>query len=138
MNNISTFPTASVEEVRRTIFEYSMMFYPCRQALIEFEREQSPEYLEKLAASSNAETNRTALSIVNFGKVPDGCSNEDIFGVMIRLIHNLERLEGVDANKRLILAYKDENGSMQPCKDIISYILFYAPCEANHMFLFSS
>jgi hypothetical protein len=114
------------------------MFYPCRQALIDIERRKSPEHLQELAASSNAETNRLAMSIVNSGKVPKGCRSEEIFGVMVRLTHNLERLEGIDARKRIILAYKDEEGEIKPCKDIISYILFYAPCEKMHQFLFST
>lgn len=138
MKNTKHLPTASIAEVKQTIFQYTLMFYPCRQAIAEFERRENQAVLDALAASTNAETNQVALSIVNAGKVPDSCDLKHAVGIMVRLLHNLERLEEFEDHKRLILAYLDENGVLTPCKDVISYILLHAHCEIRHPFFFAA
>lgn len=136
MIDLENIQRVTVTEVLQTIELYSRMLEPYKDSLLLFERQNSPVYLERLVGHDNEATNHCALELVRTRRVAEGLGTEQAFGVLARLRHNWDRLSEMDPNTVLLLAYYDEVGRcLQPCSDVLEYVLIHAVCDGEFAFL---
>ena len=139
MDNISAIPSATIQAVRQTIFEYSMLFQPYKDDLLKYERSADPCVLESLVASDNPLTNHAASVFVEKKSLSPDWSLPVLAALLARLQHNDERLAAYPPQKVMLLAHYDRTTKeLVPCQDILRFVLLVAVCDVKFPFLFPS
>lgn len=131
----SHLPTITVEELMRTISQYTGLFLPYIQQLLSLESREEPELLERLAAHTHPLVNQAALAFLAQKQLPPNLDPHIRLGIFLRLIHNLDRLAQMPPQKLIYLAFSDENGVLQPCPDPLEFVLLRAHTDTYFPFL---
>lgn len=135
---ILNLPTITVADLKQSIAQYTAMFLPYMEQLLQLESQADPAALEALASRDNDRVNRAALEFVARKQLPQYLDLEILFGLFVRLVHNLDRLDQIPPKRLLYLAYLDDNHVPIPCPDTIEFVLLRARTDKEFLFLSSS